>query len=128
MLTADHGATYGKNFYGKTGLRDGDSNWYYGPSVYDGGVDAGTFYNHPSPALAPLIATGNVQFSYQSTAIEAWLTNHSLSDNRAAADVMTTLPGVLASYYRDGAHQPCVHRCCAYRRSRAGVSRLRRPR
>jgi Type I phosphodiesterase / nucleotide pyrophosphatase len=104
VLTADHGATYGKNFYGKRGLRDGDSNWYYGPSVYDGGVPAGDFYNHPSPALQPLLDTHNVQFSYQSTAIEAWLTDHSLSKSQQAASIMQTLPGVMAAYYRNGNH------------------------
>ena len=51
-----------------------------------------------------MLATHNVEFSYQSTAIEAWLTNHTVSDNQDAADIMQTLPGVMASYYRDGNH------------------------
>ncbi len=103
VLTADHGATYGAPFNGKDTLRAGDSNWYYGPSVYDGGVIAppGT-YDIPSPKLAPLIATGNVQFSYQSTAIETWLSVHSLQKSMEAAAIMKTLPGVMAAYYRDG--------------------------
>ncbi len=35
--------------------------------------DTSHIYNQPSPALQPLIDTGNVQFSYQSTAVETWL-------------------------------------------------------
>jgi hypothetical protein len=104
VLTADHGATYGKAFYGKRTVRAGDSNWYYGPNVYDGGVIDHITYNSPSPALGPLLATDNVEFSYQSTAIEAWLTNHTVADNQEAADIVQTLPGVMASYYRDGNH------------------------
>ncbi len=102
VLTADHGATYGENFYGKDFLGAGDSNWYYGPSVYDGGVLDTTTYNDPSPALAPLLATANVQFSYQSTAIETWLTDHSIPKEQQAAAAMLQVPGVTASYWHDG--------------------------
>jgi hypothetical protein len=59
-------------------------------------------YNTPSPSLAPLIATGNVQFSYQSTAIETWLIDHSVAKKREAADAMLDMPGVIASYWREG--------------------------
>jgi hypothetical protein len=104
VLTADHGATFAKAFYGKTGVRDSDSSWYFGPNVYDGGVLDTVTYNRPSPALDPLLATGNVQFSYQSTAIETWLTDNSSSKKLQAAGIMKTLPGVMASYYRDGDH------------------------
>jgi hypothetical protein len=98
VLTADHGATHGAQFFGQTGVDAGNTNWYYGSSVNDG------LFNNPSPALAPLIATGNVQFSYQSTGIETWLTDNSLVKKTEAANIMTTLPGVIASYYRDGDH------------------------
>jgi hypothetical protein len=104
VLTADHGATYGKSFYGKRTVRASDSNWYYGPNVYDGGLIDHVTYNSPSPSLAPLLATNNVDFSYQSTAIEAWLSDNSLTKKQEAADIMTTLPGVMASYYRNGDH------------------------
>ncbi|MEO8477715.1 MAG: hypothetical protein ABI572_11790 [Actinomycetota bacterium] len=107
VLTADHGATYGKAFYGKATLKAGDSNWYYGPSVYDGGCPSACFletvaYNAPSPALAPLLATGNVQFSYQSTAIETWLTDHSVAKMKTASKAMLKVPGVTAAYWHDG--------------------------
>jgi hypothetical protein len=99
VLTADHGANYGKDFYGKKGFRDGDTNWYYGPGVYDGGVQT-SFYTNPSPSLQPLLATGNIQFSYQSTAVEAWLADRTVSKLKQAAAATLKLPGTIASYYR----------------------------
>ena len=45
-------------------------------------------FNDPVPALAPLIATGNVQFSYQSTGIETWLMDHSKARKVQAAAIM----------------------------------------
>ena len=69
------------------------ANGYFGNDVYDGGnLDAGT-PAHVAPrlpcadvpntptvrtALQPLMATGNVDFSYQSTAIETWLKDSAL--------------------------------------------------
>jgi arylsulfatase A-like enzyme len=103
VLTADHGATHGANFYGQKTAGASTNNWYYGEAANDGnGLAVAGPYNTPSPALAPLIATGNVQFSYQSTGIETWLTDNSLAKKLEAANIMTTLPGVIASYYRDG--------------------------
>ena len=70
VLTADHGATFGTQYYGKTApgaSTTSDTNWYYGPDSKP------TVYNDPSPAIQPLVATGNVQFSYQSTSIQTWL-------------------------------------------------------
>jgi arylsulfatase A-like enzyme len=110
VLTADHGATFGESFLGKTGpVGISNSNWYYAPvGVYDAG-STGVFvpptdplYNTPSPSLAPLIATGNVQFSYQSTAIETWLLDRSAAKMQEGADAMLDMPGVIASYWRDG--------------------------
>jgi hypothetical protein len=98
VLTADHGATHGESFYGQNKPGGGNTNWYYGNSVNDG------LFNDPSPALAPLIATGNVQFSYQSTGIETWLVDNSRPKLLEAAKIMETLPGVMASYYRHGDH------------------------
>jgi len=103
VLTADHGATYGQSFYGKVTAGASDSNWYYAPNgVWDGGAFDTALYNSPSPALAPLIATGNLQFSYQSTAIESWLVDRSPAKVQEAAAAMMTMPGVIASYWYDG--------------------------
>jgi arylsulfatase A-like enzyme len=109
VLTADHGATYGQNFYGKTTAGAGDSNWYYAPPTL-GVWDAGTSgvldkvtYSNPSPAIAALNADGNVQFSYQSTAIEAWLLDQSTAAKKAKATQMLGLPGVTATYAKNAA-------------------------
>lgn len=107
VLLADHGATYGERFYGKTTADASSSNWYYAPTgVWDGTTyvpPTSSTYNQPSPALQPLIDTGNVQLSYQSNAIEAWLLDRSADKLREAAAVGLTLPGATAAYYRDGA-------------------------
>jgi hypothetical protein len=111
VLTADHGATYGENFYGKTAADSSDSNWYYAPpalGVYDAGSGAGApdtvTYSNPSSAVAALNADGNVQFSYQSTAIESWLIDHSEDKLLEGAENMLAMPGVTATYWRDGDH------------------------
>jgi arylsulfatase A-like enzyme len=108
VLTADHGATFGQNFYGKTAAGSSDSNWYYAPpalGVWDAGsagvLDTAT-YSNPSPAVAQLNADGNVQFSYQSTALESWLIDNSLAKKKQGAKNMLAMPGVIASYWKDG--------------------------
>lgn len=106
VLTSDHGGTHGRHFYGKTFADAASSNWYYAPTgVWDGSTyypPTNPTYNQPSPALQPLVATGNLQLSYQSTAIEAWLLDRSLPKLREAAAVGLTLPGASAAYYRRG--------------------------
>ena len=112
VLTADHGATHGANFYGKTSawVTATPTGTGHPTAVYDGGViDNFDAYNHPSPALLPLNATGNLQMSYQSTSIQAWLLNNTLTEKKASAAVMKTLPGVIASYYRDGGRYKLAH-------------------
>jgi hypothetical protein len=110
VLTADHGATYGNQFYGKKTVDAGNSNWYYAPStlgVFDAGSTAGNAdtltYSHPSPAIAALSGDPNVQFSYQSTAIEAWLLSHTTAEKRAKATQMLGMPGVTATYWKNEA-------------------------
>jgi arylsulfatase A-like enzyme len=98
VLTADHGATWGEDFYGKTaaGSSSSDTNWYYGPSSLP------SVYDNPSPSIQPLVATGNVAFSYQSTSIQTWLKDSSRPKRNQALKIMKTLPGVIATYWRDG--------------------------
>ena len=99
VLTADHGATFGSQYYGKQApgvSTTSDTNWYYGPDSLP------SVYNDPSPALKPLIDTGNVQFSYQSTSIQTWLKDASSSKRAKALKVMKKLPGVIATYWRQG--------------------------
>ena len=104
IVTADHGSTYGEHFYG-TDVKDGANSggWYCGTWYPGYGADPMVPNTAAGPAaLAPLTATGNVAFSYQSTAIETWLVDHSTAKEKEAADVMATLPGVIASYYKVG--------------------------
>ncbi|MFL6070833.1 MAG: alkaline phosphatase family protein [Actinomycetes bacterium] len=99
VLTADHGATYGEEYYGKKSpgvSTTSDTNWYYGPNSLP------SVYNDPSPALAPLIATNNVAFSYQSTSIQTWLKDASKTQRNIALKAMKGLPGVIATYWRNG--------------------------
>jgi arylsulfatase A-like enzyme len=98
VLTADHGATWGEEFYGKTaaGSSSSDTNWYYGPSSLP------SVYNNPSPSLQPLIDTGNVAFSYQSTSIQTWLKDSSRVQRNKALRAMRSLPGVIATYWKHG--------------------------
>jgi hypothetical protein len=96
VITSDHGATYAEQFHGADTAGISDNNWYFGESVNSGAFDK------PLPALKPLYDTGNVQFSYQSTALEAWLKDNSAEKKREAAKVMRGLPGVVATYWREG--------------------------
>jgi len=113
VVTADHGSTYGgKGFYGTDAL-DGASA--YTPGV-PGGWYAGTWwpsytkpYDKPNvtdgpAALQPLMDTGLVEFSYQSTAIESWLKDPTAENMATCAGVMATLPGVIATYVKNGDH------------------------
>lgn len=92
VITADHGATSAKHFYGSDERGAGYYNWYFGTTDYD----------KPAAALGPLVATGNLQFSVQSTSISAWLKEDSPLQKKAAARIMRGLPGVAATYWRDG--------------------------
>lgn len=91
VLTTDHAGQPSTNFHGVNEAGRGDFNWYYGETENGD-------YLEPSPSLAPLIATGNVRFSYQDSAIRTWLTDTSRAAKREAAGVMATLPDVIASY------------------------------
>jgi hypothetical protein len=96
VLTTDHAGQPATHFNGVNAAGRSDFNWYYGAT------QNGTFLA-PSPSLAPLIATGNVRFTYQDSAIRTWLTDTSDAAKRAAARVMATLPDVIATYRLDGA-------------------------
>jgi hypothetical protein len=101
VLTTDHAGQPAINFHGVDGAGRGDYNWYYGDT------QNGTYLD-PSPSLAPLLATGNVRFTYQDSAIRTWLTDTSDSAKRDAARVMATLPDVTATYRLDGSRYRLV--------------------
>jgi hypothetical protein len=96
IVTADHGGQDSVNgYYGKDVLDGGNLSWYAG-KWYPGGITPSTTAG--PDALQPLMATGNVDFSYQSTAIESWLKDTSAAKKAEAASIMGTLPGVIATY------------------------------
>ncbi len=103
VVLADHGSTAAtKNFFGTNAQGAGDYNWYHGDSLTDG-----NYYNDPlhpvAPALQALTDLPNVTFTYASTAIEAWLTDFSMTQKQAAAAVMQARPGVIATYVKNDA-------------------------
>jgi Type I phosphodiesterase / nucleotide pyrophosphatase len=102
IVTADHASTYGKNdgFKGVNEFGGGDVNWYAGS--WHAGNTATLSTSPGSPSLKPLMDTGNVAFSYQSTAIETWLKERNMTKKKEAAAVMETLPGVIATYVKNG--------------------------
>lgn len=96
VLTTDHAQTTAKRHYGIDGAGRGNLNWYYG-------ADSDESYLSPQPEIQRLIdETGNVQASMQDSAIRTWLVDRSPAALREAADVMATLGGVRATYYRKG--------------------------
>jgi hypothetical protein len=95
VLTTDHGGQPALRFHGVNEAGRSNFNWYYGAT------QNGTFLQ-PSPSLAPLLATNNVRFTYQDSAIRTWLTDTSDSAKKTAAHVMADLPSVIASYRLDG--------------------------
>jgi hypothetical protein len=101
VLTTDHGGQPSKRFHGVNEAGRSNNNWYYGAT------QNGTFLA-PSPSLAPLIATGNVRFTYQDSAIRTWLTDTSDEAKKEAARVMATLPSVIATYRLDGSRYRLV--------------------
>jgi len=101
VLTTDHAGQPAQHFNGVNTAGHSDFNWYYGAT------QNGTFLD-PSPSLAPLLATGNVRFSYQDSAIRTWLTDTSDDAKRTAANAMATLPDVIATYRLDGRHYRLV--------------------
>jgi Type I phosphodiesterase / nucleotide pyrophosphatase len=101
VLTTDHAGQPAQHFNGVNTAGHSDFNWYYGAT------QNGTFLD-PSPSLAPLLATGNVRFSYQDSAIRTWLTDTSDDAKRSAANAMATLPDVIATYRLDGRHYRLV--------------------
>jgi arylsulfatase A-like enzyme len=95
VLTTDHAQQTSEHYYGTDGVNRGNFNWYYG-------ADADETYLSPQPEITKLI-TGtqqNVEMSMQDSAIRTWLKDHTVPKRKQAADVMATLGGVRASYYR----------------------------
>ena len=103
VLTADHAGQTARRFHGVNEPGRSDFNWYYGK-------DPDETYLEPSPALKPLLDTGNVDFSYQDGHVAAWLHDTSRAALVAGARAMRRLPDVIAAYRRAGAHYVRVGR------------------
>ena len=117
VLLADHGSTYAQNAYYVDAAGGGNLSWYFDPNdkcvntkygrygVDLNGVPVapGTITNNDAK-LAVLNDNSNLAYSYQSTAIEAWLITQSWELKVHTANVMKTMPGVAATYVRDGDH------------------------
>jgi hypothetical protein len=99
VLTTDHAQQQAKTQYNIDALNRGNLNWYYG-------ADADESYLSPQPEMQKLIdgTDDNVEMSMQDTAIRTWLKDRSPAAMERAADVMATLGGVRATYYRVGGH------------------------
>jgi predicted AlkP superfamily pyrophosphatase or phosphodiesterase len=102
VVLADHGSTYAKNAHYVDAKGGGNLSWYYDPN----GTCANTTYGRTGAnnetVLNPLNADGNLAYSYQSTAIEAWLIDRSWTKKAAAAAAMKTMPDVIATYVKWG--------------------------
>jgi hypothetical protein len=97
IITADHGGLPATKFHGVNEAGRSDLNWYYGQ-------DADETYKSASPVLAPLLATNNVAFSYQDSAIRTWLVDASVTKKQEAALIMRSMPDVIATWYLEGDH------------------------
>jgi arylsulfatase A-like enzyme len=95
VLTTDHAGQTAHRYHGQDGPDRGNFNWYYG-------ADSDETYKQPQPALAPLVATDNLDFSYQDGHIAAWLHDRTAADLDEAAAAIRSMPDVIASYVRDG--------------------------
>jgi Type I phosphodiesterase / nucleotide pyrophosphatase len=95
VLTSDHAIQQAVRYHGVNKAGQSDFNWYYGR-------DSDESYLDPSPAIQPMIATGNIDFMYQDGHVAAWLNGRSKEELKQAARVMRELPDVMASYYREG--------------------------
>ncbi|MPZ00898.1 MAG: hypothetical protein GEU97_23590 [Actinophytocola sp.] len=94
ILTGDHAIQQAVRHHGIDEASRGNFNWYYGQ-------DSDETYLSPSPALQPVVDTGNADFLYQDGHMAAWLSDTSKGALRQAATVMRTLPDVIATYYRE---------------------------
>lgn len=101
VVTADHGAQTGVNFYGVNQPFRSDFNWYYGVETTSGTNED---YRMASPAIQGLVDDlgSNLGFSYQDSHVAVWLNDRSLASLQEGASAVRELPRVVASYYRDG--------------------------
>jgi hypothetical protein len=102
VVLADHGSTYAKNAHYVDAKNGGNLSWYYDPNNTCVNTSYGRAGANNEAVLAPLNADGNLAYSYQSTAIEAWLIDRSWAKKATAAEAMKGMPDVIATYVKWG--------------------------
>jgi hypothetical protein len=111
VVLADHGATYAENAHYSDVAGGANYSWYYDPNNTcvntDYGNGIGANLNNDA-VLAPLNATGNLAYSYQSTAIEAWLIDYSWARKMEETQAMKGMPDVIATYVKWGGRYKLV--------------------
>ncbi len=97
VLTADHGSVPGRNFHGINDgtINGGYTNWYYGKG-------ANGDYDKPQPALAPMVATGNLAMSYSDSQLSFWLKDTGAAKIKQAVGIAAKMPDVTAVWVRKG--------------------------
>ena len=102
VVLADHGATYAENAHYVDKSGGANLSWYYDPNNQCKNTTYGRAGSNNESLLAPLNATGNLAYSYQSTAIEAWLIDYSWARKMETAQAMKGMPDVIATYVKWG--------------------------
>lgn len=97
VVLGDHGFTHGERFYGIDKANGAYESWYNGVAA-----NVADYAPSSNPWLRELNDTGNIAFSYQSTAIEVWLVDQSMPRKMEAARIVAGMPGVIATYIRMG--------------------------
>jgi arylsulfatase A-like enzyme len=108
VVLADHGSTWAENAHYVDAAGGANLSWYYDPNK----KCANTTYGQPNAdpmkvtnneaVLGPLNATGNLAYSYQSTAVEAWLIDRSWAKKAEMAQAVKGLPDVIGTFVRWG--------------------------
>jgi arylsulfatase A-like enzyme len=104
VVLADHGSEYAETAHYVEAAGGGNQSWYYDPNNLCANTTYGRAGANNATVLAPLNATGNLAYSYQSTAIEAWLIDSRWHKRLETARAMKAMPGVIATYVRAGDH------------------------
>jgi hypothetical protein len=102
VVLADHASTWAENAHYVDKSGGANLSWYYDPNNQCANTTYGRSGSNNEAVLAPLNATGNLAYSYQSTAIEAWLIDYSWAKKMEEAQAMKGMPDVIATYVKWG--------------------------
>jgi hypothetical protein len=102
VVLADHASTWAENAHYVDKSGGANLSWYYDPNATCANTKYGRAGSNNDTILAPLNATKNLAYSYQSTAIEAWLIDYSWAKKMEEAQAMKGMPDVIATYVKWG--------------------------